>query len=142
VKTGQFANSAAPQTLVFDSLIPGRYFRLVALSEISGNPWASAAEFSLTGCVDWPTGINPKLYQDKLTAFPVPASGHVEVTLPYGKRFDYQVVSSAGRIVRQGSIESPDGPSVFSLVSCAPGFYLIYLTDEQGIKYRVKVVKK
>jgi len=54
VSTGTFVNTAAPQTIDFPQGVIGRYFRLRALSEVNGNPWASAAEFSLVGCIEPP----------------------------------------------------------------------------------------
>ena len=52
VSTGTFVNTSAPQTVDFPQGVTGRYFRLRALSEVNGNPWASAAEFSLVGCIE------------------------------------------------------------------------------------------
>jgi photosystem II stability/assembly factor-like uncharacterized protein len=142
VKTGLFVNTAAPQTVILDSIKTGRYFRLVARSEVNGNAWTSAAEFSLTGCVDWPVGINPEKFKDKITAFPVPTNGKVEVSLPSGKNLTYLVISSTGRIVSQGKIENPSDSWLFDLGSCLTGIYMIQLTDELGVVYRIKVVKK
>nr|NQU92303.1 discoidin domain-containing protein [Bacteroidota bacterium] len=52
VNTGEFENTAAPQTITFEEPPIGQYFRLLALSEVNGNAWASAAEFSVVGCTD------------------------------------------------------------------------------------------
>jgi PKD repeat protein len=141
-KTGQFVNTAAPQTVVLDTAGTGRYFRLVALSEVNGNTWASAAEFSLVGCVDWPTGINPQKFQENLTAFPVPADGLVNVSLPPGENFRYQVISTTGIVVRQGNINSPSDFFPVNLEHLAAGIYIIQLIDDNGVIYRVKAVKR
>jgi len=141
VKTGQFVNTSAPQSVVPDSIKSGRYLRLVALSEVNGNPWASAAEFSVTGCVDWPTGIDPSKFHDDITAFPVPAEDFVNIPLPGGDRFDYLVVSSAGRVVVKGSIDTPEDTWRFSMQGLCGGVYLVRLTDGRGV-YFIKVVKK
>jgi len=61
VKTGQFVNTSALQTIVLDTAKAGRFFRLRALSEVNGNPWASAAEFSMVGCVDYPQALKGRL---------------------------------------------------------------------------------
>ncbi len=58
VKTGSFENSAAPQTITFATPVTGRYFKLKALSEVNGNPWASVAELSVVGCYAGITAIN------------------------------------------------------------------------------------
>jgi glucose/arabinose dehydrogenase len=46
VATGTFANSTAEQAVSFPAKT-GRYIRLRALSEVSGNPWASVAELNV-----------------------------------------------------------------------------------------------
>ncbi|MEI7662930.1 MAG: discoidin domain-containing protein [Bacteroidota bacterium] len=142
VKTGQFVNTSAPQTIVFDTAKTGSYFRLVALSEVNGNPWASAAEFTLTGCVDWPAGIGPGKFTDKVTAFPVPTDGQVSISMPTGDNFTYEVISSAGRIVSKGTIENSSDAWTYNLGSCKPGIYLIKLTSGREVNYFVKVVKR
>jgi PKD repeat protein len=141
-KTGQFVNTAAPQTVVLDTAQTGRYFRLVALSEINGNVWASAAEFSLVGCIDWPTAINPQKFQENITAFPVPADGLVNVSLPSGENFRYQVISTTGRVVSQGVVEYPSDFFPVNLEHVAAGVYIIQLIDDNGVIYRVKAVKR
>jgi len=77
-------NTSAPQTIVFDTAVTGRYFRLLALSEVNGNPWASAAEFTVVSCVDYPEDIGTLAEKDNITAFPVPTDGVVNVALPSG----------------------------------------------------------
>ncbi len=141
VKTGFFVNTAAPQTVTLDTIKAGSYIRLVALSEVNGNPWASAAEFSLTGCVDWPAGVSSDAFRNELTAFPVPTSGVVEVTLPAGDRFHFKVVSSTGRLLGEGMIENSSGSWQFDLGKNSKGVYLFQLTNERDVTYRVKVVK-
>ncbi len=142
VKTGQFENTGAPQTITFDSAIVGHYFRLVALSEVNGNPWASAAEFSMVGCVDWPAGTDPAETQNSITAFPVPTNGIVNVSLPAGSKFHYQVLTSNGREIEQGMIESPAESYPFNLGNSPSGIYFIRITNNQGVIYRVKVIKQ
>ncbi|MEI6315160.1 MAG: discoidin domain-containing protein, partial [Syntrophus sp. (in: bacteria)] len=139
VKTGQFENTSAPQTISFDTAIMGRFFRLVALSEVNGNPWASAAEFTMTGCVDYPTGTANSEIPGGPVAFPVPTSGIVNVTLPLGNSFRYKILTSAGSLIGEGNISNGPDSYPFDLGSRAEGIYLIILTDEKGVTYRVKV---
>ena len=142
VSTGQFENSTAPKTVVLDSSKLGRYFRVVALSEVNGNDWASAAEFSLTGCYDWPVEVNPVEEHQKITAFPVPTTGIVNVSLPIAYSLRYQIVSSSGRVISSGTLEQPSSSYPFDLGNHPAGIYLIHMTDPQGIVYRVKVIKR
>jgi len=142
VKTGDFVNTAAPQTVITDTIKAGRYFRLLALSEVNGNPWASAAEFSLTGCVDWPAGLPPAPRDDLIRAFPVPAEGVVVVPLPSGGKFGYRVLSSEGTIVESGLIDGSTSSWKVNLGNFPRGFYLIQLTDARGVVYRVKVIRR
>ncbi|MCX6249429.1 MAG: discoidin domain-containing protein [Bacteroidetes bacterium] len=142
VKTGQFVNTNAPQTIAFDTAVTGRYFRLLALSEVNGNPWASAAEFTVVGCVNYPEG-NETIAGDKnIAAFPVPTSGIVNVTLPSGNRFNYKIVSLGGQMIESGVIEKPSYTYPINMCDKSAGVYFVILTDNQGVIYRVKVVKK
>jgi len=142
VKTGQFVNTSAPQTIVLDTAKAGRFFRLVALSEVNGNPWASAAEFTLVGCVDYPAGTVNSGKGSGLAAFPVPSSGIVNISLPGGADFRYSIVSASGIVVEQGTIGNNNGFHSFSLGNKTAGVYFIILTDTQGVTYRVRVIKK
>jgi hypothetical protein len=45
---GSFENRARPATVRFDAAVRARYVKFVALSEVTGNPWSSAAELSPT----------------------------------------------------------------------------------------------
>lgn len=48
VATGTFGNDGQEKMVIFNAR-SGRYVRLVALSEVNGNPWASAAELNFLG---------------------------------------------------------------------------------------------
>ena len=47
VLTGEWPNQTAMQIVDFSSPISAQYVKLVALSEVNGNPWATAAEINL-----------------------------------------------------------------------------------------------
>jgi hypothetical protein len=142
VKTGEFINTGAPQTIVFDTAKVGHYFRLVALSEVNGNPWASAAEFSMVGCIEWPAGNEIRQLSGSMTAFPVPTNGIVNVALPSGKSFSYRILSTTGQMIEEGVVENIAGYCQFNLSNQATGFYFMVLTDCQGTTFRVKIVKQ
>jgi photosystem II stability/assembly factor-like uncharacterized protein len=142
VSEGQFVNTAAPQTVELDSAVVGQYFRLLALSEVNGNPWASAAEFYVTGCTDI-TGTHGMCKENNdLKAFPVPASGNVKITLPEGKAFNYRLIALDGRVIKKGIVENISGYFDLSLNDCMSGVYFVHLQDKQGVTYRVKLIKR
>jgi len=140
--TGQFLNTAAPQTLVLDSTVVGRYLKLRALSEVDGNPWASAAEFSLVGCYNT-VGIAEQSEKDSpARAFPVPTSGIVSISLPNAMIEHYQVFSVLGQQMEKGVVQNKPQVLPLDLRGYPNGVYLIQLADGQGVVYRIKVVKE
>lgn len=48
VASGELENSPEAQTIALPSGCSGRYFKLIALSEVNGKAWASAGELSIT----------------------------------------------------------------------------------------------
>jgi F5/8 type C domain/PKD domain len=48
VASGRFPNTRTRQTVSFPA-VPGRYVRLVALSEVNGKPWTSVADLNVMG---------------------------------------------------------------------------------------------
>ena len=143
VSTGEFENTAAPQTITFEESIVGRYFRLVGLSEVNGGAWSSAAELSFVGCTDITYGIESGCEKvSSLTAFPVPTNGLVNVSLPDGNLFNYKIVDLGGKVVKNGTIHKRDVIGSFDLSDYNRGIYIIHLTNDIGITYRVKVVKE
>jgi len=140
ISVGQFDNSSAPSTVEFDSVAEGRYFRLVCLSEVNGNIWASAAELSLQGCYASSVSVKDILPVD-IKAFPVPSTGFFEISLPARGDFDYRIYDAQGAIVQSGKING-QGRDAFSfdLTSENSGIYFIRLTDDRGVKFNTKVV--
>ena len=140
VSTGEFVNTAAPQSLFFENGMNGRYFRLVALSEVNGNDWASVAEFSFVGCNDLTFDIPQNQYSDVLQAFPVPAKGLITIPLPEAGSFVYTIHSFDGKQMGQGSIENPETKFSIDLSGFRPGLYFVRLFDSTGRTFRVKVL--
>jgi photosystem II stability/assembly factor-like uncharacterized protein len=141
VKTGEFVNTGAPQTITFDTAVTGHFFRLVALSEVNGNPWASAAEFTIVGCVQWPVGLDPLEAGNSLHAFPVPSTGTVNVPLPSGNDYTFRVYSSSGMEMSNGLIRNNGEYGQINISGLSDGLYTIILTSPGKPAYRIKVLK-
>lgn len=141
VSTGQFENTGAPQTIDFVEPPIGSYFKLVALSEVNGGPWSSAAEFSIVGCNYVDVSIDQLSPNSDLKAFPVPSSGVVQVALPSGREFDFVVYSITGQEIEKGTFIRSSDTYQIDLSNSPTGSYFIILQNENGSTYRVKVEK-
>ncbi len=145
VKSGSFEKSSAPKTIKFETPVAAKYFRFRGLSEVNDKPWASAAEFTIVGCVKPQTGIFNDQYSDEITAYPVPTNGVVNLSVltgEMGKDMKYSIYSSCGMKMRTGILNGGMGNYSLNLSNYAAGVYFIILENDGGIKYRVKVVKK
>ena len=142
VSVGEFDNTGAPQSIDFGDGIIGNYFRLVGLSEVNGNEWSSAAELSFVGCTDITYDVRQNPEYEKLVAFPVPTGGIINVSLPGSKSYNYQVMTMEGRIMESGSFVELGSVKLFDLNPYGNGVYIIQLRDNNGIVYRVKVMKQ
>jgi PKD repeat protein len=144
VSKGTWESSTAPKVLKFDGApLKARFFRLVGLSEVNDNPWASAAELSVKGCY-WtpqePSGIRDAAITE-LKAFPVPAGDYLHVPLPLGERFTWKVFSLCGAVVDQGTVEGDRSLWDYDASALKPGTYLMQLRNETNGIYRVKFQK-
>jgi photosystem II stability/assembly factor-like uncharacterized protein len=142
VATGNWENTAAPQTVEFPEMVTGQFIRLLALSEVNGNAWSSAAEFDITGCRVDDTGVETKNSLDALHAFPVPTSSRVNIPLPGTGKYTYQLVTLSGQIQENGDTGDQEGNLSLELDNYPAGIYLLILKDERGRSYRVKLVKE
>ncbi len=138
--TGNFLNTAAPQKVPLDPPVAGRYLKLVAVSEVNGNPWASAAELSVKGCLNIYSSLEQPEKIQALKAFPVPSTGKIRIAAPSGKAFSYQVHDMQGKIVLQGLVDDASELLELDLSIQLPGVYLVTFTS-QGVHYYAKVVK-
>lgn len=141
VASGQFANTSAPQAINFGTGVIGKYFRLLALSEVNGNPWASAAEFSMVGCTDLTYGTPGTEGPEKVAAFPVPTNGIVRVSVPMADDYRCLVFSETGRVIKTLPCNSGPEGCVIDMTGFKAGVYTIILTTSGNVKFRVKVVK-
>jgi len=142
VKTGAFENSAAPQTVTFTTPVTGRYLRLRALSEVNGNPWASLAELSVTGCYASVTAAGEIPLSRDLHAWPVPTSGKLTLSLPGIGGGNYEVLTLSGQTLTRGSLPAFTTEPEIDLSGLAPGTYLVVITANDGVRYRAKIIKE
>ncbi len=142
VATGEWENTSAPQHIEFPDGVIGRYFRVLALSEVNGNPWASAAEFTMVGCTDLTSDVQADIVTKEAKAFPVPSTGSVTVSLPAGNHFDYQILNASGMVVKKGKVKPAEKGIEFQLDTYPAGVYFITFINKQGTRYNVKVVKE
>ena len=113
----------------------------MALSEVYGGPWASAAEFSIVGCNGDTSGSDFDLLDDKISAYPIPTDGMLRLDVPAHKEYTYHILSSQGRLVRSGKILQNSAGQSINLGDCGSGIYMVRLIDSAGVSYLVKVVK-
>jgi photosystem II stability/assembly factor-like uncharacterized protein len=138
---GQFENSAAPHKVLFQTPAVGRYFKLIALSEVNGNTWASASEFEIKGCYHIDVSTQELLDYKALKAFPIPTQGTFEISLPSNQLFSYSIYSLSGSLVKSGQSQSSLESLKLDLSEFGNGLYVIRLVDEMERKYFVKIVK-
>lgn len=141
VATGQWENTSAPQTIELGSGVVGKYFRLLALSEVNGNAWASAAEFSMVGCTDLTYGLTSTPNPQSITAYPLPTHGMLTISLPAAGNFAYQVFDATGRRVQAGQTMSNHNSCQLDLNGLEPGVYALVLVKDK-VTYRLRVVKE
>lgn len=141
VATGQWENTSAPQTIELGSGVVGKYFRLLALSEVNGNAWASAAEFSMVGCTDLTYGLTYASNPQSITAYPLPTHGMLTISLPAAGSFNYQVFDATGRRLQAGQTLSNHNGCQIDLNALKPGVYALVLVKDK-VTYRLRVVKE
>lgn len=140
VKKDAFVNTAAPQAITLDDNAKGRYIRLVALSEVNGGPWASAAEFSIKGCIEDISAVKDFATQS-INAYPMPVGNTVNLNLPLHGVFDATIYNLDGKLIQSVSGESlPQGTSI-DTTPLAQGTYFMVIKFNKGITYRIKMVK-
>ena len=144
VKIGTFSESSSPKTVVLDSPVEARYFRFLAESEVNdAKVWCAVAELSVVGCVGTQTDINDTR-SEVVKAWPVPTDGIVNLALfkSEGQELEYTMFNVSGQVVDRGFVNGFSDNFTIDLSEYLTGLYFIILQDKQGVKYRVKVVKK
>jgi hypothetical protein len=95
----------------------------------------------LTGCVEWPAGVETGSALNEIRAFPVPAGEQVSIPVPVDGTFSFKVLSADGKIVCQGFSSVSEGKLKIDVGSVISGSYLIVLKSQNGQVFRVKMVK-
>jgi len=139
VAKGSFENNAAPKVVKIPEGKEGRYIHFRALSEVNGNPWASAAEFDFTGCYAGLTSTEND-WISKTEIHPVPASEAIHISLPDGQ-FKYFIFNTSGSLTTQGNILSQEQSVTLNISSFVTGTYHLLAINEKGIQFRMKFVK-
>jgi PKD repeat protein len=137
---GDFENTAAPQTLEFEESANGRYFKLVGISEVNGNAWASAAEFDLMGCTDL-VRTQQLAHSFDLKAYPQPVNSTLTIELPDKSIDSYDVLNASGMLLSSSQIITNTGKLTLNLDDLPAGLYILRFKGAAGIQYRVKVLK-
>lgn len=140
MSSGAFGNSAAPQEIIFEESINGRFFKLIAHSEVNGNEWASAAEFSMVGCTELVGTLNIEPIND-VKAFPIPITNLVNISLPNRQIDKYEIISLSGQVLMSEPIANQSKQLVIDMAGFKSGVYMIRLISYTGSIFRVKVIK-
>ena len=143
VKKGALTNTSTPTTIDFP-VKEGRYAKLVALSEVNGNNWTSAAEIGFVGC-KVTTAVNEYFYDASVRAFPIPTSNRITVNLPFQNglnSYTYNVFSTSGQQITSGKAGENQNAITIDVQNYPSGYYFVILRDKTGITYRTKFIKK
>lgn len=139
VVTSSFENNAAPKKVKLDVEKPTRFVRFKALSEVNGNPWASAAELDFVGCYAEVSNADQPLYKE-VNAYPIPAMDKLLISLPQG-RYTYFVYQTSGLLQSQGVCTTDLASASLDVSSYSSGIYHIVAVSERGIQFRLKFIK-
>lgn len=143
VQKGTLTNTNVPTTIEFP-VKEGHYAKLVALSEVNGNNWTSAAEIGFVGC-KVNTSVNKYFSDVTIQAFPVPANNMITVNLPFQNglsSYSFNVFSSNGQIIESGKTNENQTAITINVSNYPSGYYFVTLQDNAGINYRVKFIRK
>jgi hypothetical protein len=138
LNAGTFPSNNSEKTVSF-AADSARYFALVALSEINGNNWTSAAELEITGC-GLTTGIIQNNPVDAVAVYPNPAS---DVLTIYSEKAieEVQIINMLGeKIYTEKNILTDK--IILSANNFPPGLYSISVTTKAGIFIRkINIIK-
>lgn len=136
----QFENTSAPQTIIFQNPKIGSHMKIVALSEVNGGPWSSAAEFDLKACYNT-SRVETKDFEF-LNAYPIPTSGPLKVSLPSIARYQYAIYTIDGKYLKGSSSNGNTDYIELDLSNYEDGVYVIEVISNNNRKYLIKSIKK
>lgn len=140
ISAGSFENTSAPQKVRFDTPVKAKFFRLIALSEVNGNPWASAAEFSVKGCYASFSDTETIASDQNARVFPVPSTGIFNVEFPDKEISTLTIYDLYGKEI-VASFENVNGTFLLDLSHFPQGMYIVRAKSISGIKYVVRMIK-
>jgi hypothetical protein len=149
VATGTFANDVTEKVVPF-SAVNGRYIRFRALSEVNGNPWTSAAEVKVSGCLSGaapnvitatpvqPAGVNSQKKSVELFPNPVKDVANIKLT-GYTGNTDFQLYDIQGRLVMKRILNA--NRTSLNVSMLAAGVYTVKLKNKNE-ETRIRLIKK
>lgn len=143
VKKDSLENTSAPTTINIKPTV-GRYVKLIALSEVQGRGFTSIAELDFV-CCRVPTSINRYFSDEKIHAFPIPASNIFTVNLPFQNgtnSYFYSVFNMSGQLMESGKATETQTSIEINVSNYPSGQYFVTLRDVAGVNFRVKFIKK
>jgi photosystem II stability/assembly factor-like uncharacterized protein len=143
ISTGTFESGSGSKMVSFGAT-NGRYIKFKSLSEQNGNNWTAIAELSFVGCIDNSNAVNNQIRISDIKAYPIPAINQITIDLPQNnntEKWNYQIISSAGKIIQSNTFESNSSHHTFSLQKVKPGLYFIQLKNGDSTTYHIKFVK-
>jgi len=133
VHSGNWPNSAEQQVVKFDT-VNAQYVKLVALSEVSGQSFTSAAELNLLYARITEEVENRPAFKTKLQTMAVSIqSGKINVTLSSGKGSTLTIYSLNGTVLFSSALVA--GENVFSVkdLELAHGIYFLQIEGFDGM---------
>ena len=139
IAVGSFENSAAPKVVKIQDGKEARYIRFRALSEVNGNPWASAAELDFTGCYAEISSVDDQSFSS-VKVSPVPTQNLLHLSLPSGQ-YQYFVFNMANGLHSQGEMNVNSDGITLDVETYPAGLYQMVAIKENGTQFRMKFLK-
>lgn len=138
----RFVNTSAPQHVRLGQGAIGRYLKIKVLSEVNNNSWASAAEFSLKGCLDRTSSTSQFRDPKWLFVNPVPTDDYVNIHLPVENVQHIVIFDTNGRISAVTDYNFRDGVCTIKMSDHPSGTYFVTLIDNLQRTYSAKLIKR
>jgi hypothetical protein len=136
---GSFADNASPKKISLTKGDTARYFRIIALSEVNNNAWASAAEFSFIGCYATPTSSTTDVSPYNF-AYPIPSSGPLTIQIPDGE-YSITIFDTQGQSKYRNRLSIKAGIYNGDISNLNVGTYILIAESTKGVRYIAKIIK-